>query len=55
MMYWQFIGNHWQTGYVKHWVRLVMIGKTLVQHIEINSHCSNNMGNVIEKMRQIGK
>ena len=33
MMYWQFIGNLWYTGYVKHWIRLVMIGKTLVQQM----------------------
>ena len=32
-MYWQFIGNHWKNGYVKHWIRLVMIHKTLIQQI----------------------
>ena len=36
-------------GYVKHWIRLVMIGKTLVHQIGIISCYSNNMANVIKK------
>ena len=55
MMYWQFIGNHWYTGYIKHWVRLVIIGKTMVQQIKIISHCCNNLGNVIKGMGLIGR
>ena len=52
---WQFIGNHSYTGYVKHWFRLVMIGKTLMQQIRIISHHNSNMDNVIKRMRLIGK
>ena len=47
MMYWQFIGNHW--------IRLVMIGKTLVHQIRIINCYSNNMTNVIKRMRLIVK
>ena len=38
MIYQQMIGNHRYTGYVKHWVRLIMTDKTLVQQIRIISH-----------------
>ena len=55
LMYWQFIGNHWWTSYVKHWIRLVIIGKTLAHQIRIISCYSNNMAIAITRMRPIGK
>ena len=55
MRHWQFIGNHLQTGYLKPWVKLIMIGKTLVQQIRVISHYSNNMGNVIKGIRLVSK
>ena len=36
--------------HVKHWFRLVLIGKTLVRKIRIISHYSNNMDNVIKSI-----
>ena len=48
MMHWQYIGNHWWTGYVNHWVRLVMTGKKLVPQIRIIS-CYNNNGQYSKK------
>ena len=55
MMHWQYVGNHSWTGYVKHWIRLVMIVKKLVPQIGIISCYNNNMVNIIKKMRMIGK
>ena len=52
--YWQFIGNHWWTGYVKHWVELVMICQTLIEQMII-SHYINNISNVIKITRPIRK
>ena len=55
MMYWQFIGNYWYTTYVKYWMRLVIIGKTLVHQIKRIRCYSNNMANAMKRMKLIGK
>ena len=56
MIYWQFIGNHRYTDYVKHSVRLIMAGKKFVHEIrKIVSVDSSNVGNVIKRMKLIDK